>query len=104
MVKAIRKISAHTTCRIGLELANRLVRYWGMVMESLAAFENSRSRLAQKIQLAAVPMARPMPIQICPKPKARMEPGRPMSSQADISDACADMAVTQGPMERPPRK
>ena len=46
----------------------------------------------------------PMPIHICPKPKARMEPGRPIRSQADISEACADMAVTHGPIERPPRK
>ena len=45
-----------------------------------------------------------MPIHIWPKPKARIEPGRPISSHADISDACADKAVTQGPMERPPRK
>lgn len=42
--------------------------------------------------MAAVPSARPKPIRILPKPTARMELGRPMSSQADISDACADTA------------
>ncbi len=73
-------------------------------MESSATLLNLRRRAAQKIQFAAVPSARPRPIQICPKPKARMEPGRPISSQADMSDACADMAVTQGPILRPPRK
>ena len=104
MVKASRKMQAQTTCRVFFSLANRLVRYCGTVMESPAALENSRSLLAQKIQLAAVPRASPMPIQIWPKPKARMEPGSPINSQADISEACADMAVTQGPMLRPPRK
>lgn len=73
-------------------------------MASPAAFENFRSRFAEKIQLAAVPRARPMPIHIWPNPNARMLPGSPIKSQADISEAWADIAVTQGPMERPPKK
>lgn len=97
-------MSAHTSCSARESTAKRFVRYCGSVMESFAALEKVRRRLAHRIQLAAVPMARPMPIHIWPKPKARIEPGRPISSHADISDACADKAVTQGPMERPPRK
>ncbi len=85
-------------------VAKRLDRYCGSVIASPAALENLRSRFAQKIQFAAVPSASPMPIHICPKPNAMMEPGRPIKSHADISDACADIAVTQGPIERPPRK
>ena len=92
------------SCSTRLLVAKRLDRYCGSVMASPAASEKQRSRRATKIQLAAVPSARPMPIQICPKPKARMEPGSPISSQADISEAWADMAVTHGPMVRPPRK
>ena len=33
-----------------------------------------------------------------------IEPGRPISSHADMSDACALIAVTHGPIWRPPRK
>ena len=73
-------------------------------MESPAALENCLRRLAQNIQFAAVPSASPIPIQICPKPKARIDPGRPIRSHADISEACADMAVTHGPIVLPPRK
>ena len=97
-------MTAQIICKNLLFDRKRFVRYCGSVMESFAALEKVRSRLAHRIQLAAVPMARPMPIHIWPKPKARIEPGRPISSHADISDACADKAVTQGPMERPPRK
>ena len=104
MVYANRKIRAHASCN-ALELtANRLVRYCGSVIASSAALEKVRRRFAQRIQLAAVPKASPIPIHICPNPKAKIDPGRPISSHADISDACADSAVTHGPMDRPPRK
>ena len=95
---------AQIICRVWVLAANRLLRYWGRVMASPAALENFRSLVATKIQLAAVPSARPIPIHIWPKPKAMILPGSPISSQADMSDACADMAVTHGPMALPPMK
>ena len=90
--------------RTGLFEANLLQRYCGRVIESFAAFEKQRKRLATKIQLSAVPIARPMPIHACPKPKARILPGSPISSQALISDAWALIAVTHGPIFLPPKK
>ena len=104
MVYANRKISAHVNCSDLESVAKRFVRYCGNVIASSAALENVRRRFAHRIQLAAVPNARPIPIHICPKPKAKIDPGSPISSHADISDACADSAVTQGPMDLPPRK
>ena len=95
---------AQITCSALLLVANRLVRYCGSVMESLETLLNFLSLLAQKIQLAAVPIASPIPIQICPNPNASTDPGRPMSSHADMSDACADIAATHGPIVLPPRK
>ena len=86
-VNAMRNIIAHTTCRVFFSLANLLVRYCGTVIESPAACENFLSLFAQNIQLAAVPKTRPMPIHICPKPNASIDPGSPMRSHADISDA-----------------
>ena len=97
-------MTAQMICKARLLVAKRFERYCGSVMESFAASEKQRSRRATKIQFRAVPMARPMPIQIWPKPKARILPGRPISSHADMSDACALIAVTHGPMLRPPRK
>ena len=73
-------------------------------MESPDASEKRRRRPATKIQFRIVPSARPMPIQTLPMPKARMEPGKPMRSQPDMSEACADIAETHGPIWRPPRK
>ena len=60
----MRNITAQIICSDFFCEAKRLVRYWGTVMESFAATENLRSLFAQMIQLAAVPRARPMPIQI----------------------------------------
>ena len=104
MVKNTRKISALTICSALPVPANRLDRYCGSVIASPAALENRRSRAAIKTQLAMVPSARPMPIHALPKPKAITLPGRPISSQALISDAWALMAVTHGPIWRLPRK
>ena len=98
MVKLTRKTMAVRMDRTGVFARKRFCRYSGRVMESFAAFENFLRRLATKIQLRAVPMARPMPIQALPRPKARTEPGRPMRSHADMSEACALRAVTQGPI------
>ena len=50
-VYATRKMTAQITCMALLPDRKRLVRYWGMVMESLAAMEYLRSRGASKIQL-----------------------------------------------------
>ena len=95
---------AHITLSIGLCEAKRLVRYWGTVIESLDAFEKRRSLFATKIQLAQVPRARPIPIQTFPIPKAIILPGKPISNHPLISEDCALIAVTHGPIERPPRK
>lgn len=46
-------MTALRICRDLFLLKNRLVRYWGMVMESPAAMENRRSRGAMTIQLTA---------------------------------------------------
>ena len=43
-------------------------------------------------------MARPMAIQVCPMPAAYTEAGRPISTQALISDAPADSADTHAPI------
>ena len=69
-----------------------------LLMESPAALEKRRSLVATKIQLAAVPNAKPIPIQTCPIPNAKSEPGKPIKSQPLMSDACALIAVTKGPM------
>lgn len=45
-----------------------------------------------------------MPIQPAEMPDRYAAPGRPISSQPDISDACALIEVTQEPSFRPPRK
>ena len=103
-VKHTRKITAQMICSAGFFVLNRLDRYCGSVMASSAASLKQRRRRATMIQFAAVPSARPMPIHIWPKPNASMLPGKPISIHADISEACADIAVTQGPIERPPRK
>ena len=84
--------------------SKRFERYWGSVIASFAAFENLRRRFAQKIQLSAVPMARPMPIHALPIPKASMLPGSPIKSHALISEAWALIAVTHGPIALPPKK
>ena len=97
-------MTAQMICKVRLFVAKRLDRYCGSVIESFAASEKQRRRRATMIQFAIVPRARPIPIQIWPKPKARIEPGRPISSHADMSDACALIAVTHGPIWRPPRK
>ena len=89
---------AHTTFKTELLLANLFVRYWGSVIESPEALEKRRSLVATKIQLAAVPNAKPIPIQTCPIPNAKSEPGKPIKSQPLMSDACALIAVTKGPM------
>ena len=91
-------MSAQITCSVLLSASKRFARNCGIVMESSAFSENTLSLLAQRIQFAAVPSARPIPIHICPKPNASIEPGSPISSHADISDACADRAATQGPI------
>ena len=80
-------MTAQTICKTFDLEANLFVRYCGTVIESFAACENFLSLFAQRIQLAAVPRARPMPIHIWPKPKARTEPGSPIRSQPDISEA-----------------
>jgi len=103
-VKQTKKIIAQITCSVLDFVAKRFERYCGTVIASPAALENFLSLVAQKIQFAAVPSTRPIPIHIWPKPNAMMEPGSPIKSHADISDACADIAVTQGPIERPPKK
>ena len=43
-------------------VAKRLERYCGNVMESFAALEKQRNRFATKIQFAAVPSIKPIPI------------------------------------------
>ena len=97
-VKLMRKMMAHTTFSSELWLANLFVRYCGSVIESPDAFEKRRSLVATKIQLPAVPNARPMPIQTCPMPNAKSEPGKPIKSHPLMSDACALIAVTKGPI------
>ena len=103
-MKATRNTIAHAILSAEFDEAKRFVRYCGSVIESPAACEKRRRRLATKTQLAIVPSARPMPIQTLPMPKARMEPGKPISSQPLMSEAWALMAATHGPMARPPRK
>ena len=49
-------------------------------------------------------MARPMAIQPAEIPDRYAAPGRPISSQPDMSDACALRPVTHEPSCRPPRK
>ena len=95
---------AQITCSVLLFAMNLLPRYCGTVMASPAALENFLRRFATKIQLAAVPRPSPIPIHICPNPNARILPGSPIRSHADISDACADIAATHGPICLPPRK
>ncbi len=103
-MNATRNTTAQAILSAGFEVAKRFVRYCGSVIESPAACEKRRRRAATNAQLAIVPSARPMPIQTLPMPKARMEPGKPMRSQPDMSEACADIAETHGPIWRPPRK
>ena len=45
-----------------------------------------------------------MAIHVFPTPKAYTDAGRPISTQALMSDAPADRADTQGPIFLPPRK
>ena len=104
IVKHTKKMIAQITCSVLLFAINLLPRYCGTVMASPATLESFLRRFATKIQLAAVPRPSPMPIHIWPNPKARMLPGSPIRSHADMSDACADMAATQGPIRLPPRK
>lgn len=49
-------------------------------------------------------MARPMAIQVWPMPAAYTDAGRPISTQALMSEAPADSAETQAPICLPPRK
>ena len=49
-------------------------------------------------------MARPMAIQVWPMPAANTDAGRPINTQALMSDAPAESADTQAPIFRPPRK
>ena len=63
-VKQIKKMIAQMICSVLDFVAKRFDRYCGNVIASPAALENLRSRFAQKIQLAAVPSARPIPIHI----------------------------------------
>ncbi len=46
-------MTAQMTCSVLLFDRKRLVRYWGIVMESFATIEKLRSRGASKIQLRA---------------------------------------------------
>ncbi len=57
-------MTAQMICSVRLFVAKRFDKYCGRVMESFAASEKQRSRRATMIQLAIVPMPRPMPIQI----------------------------------------
>ena len=63
-MKQTRKMTAQMICSVRLFVAKRFDKYCGRVMESFAASDNQGSRRATMIQLAIVPMARPMPIQI----------------------------------------
>ena len=64
LVRQTRKMTAQMICSVRLFVAKRFDKYCGRVMESFAASEKQRSRRATMIQLAIVPSARPMPIQI----------------------------------------
>ena len=82
---------------------NRSDKNCGTVMAFRLA-EYRRSRRATMSQFSQVPSARPMAVQpgdAMPLRYAR--PGIPISSQLDISLASALMAVTSGPILRPPR-
>ena len=48
-------------------------------------------------------MSSPMPIHASEKPPTYTAPGRPISSQPDMSEACAESATTHLFMCRPPR-
>ena len=63
-VKQTKKIIAQITCSALDFVAKRFERYCGTVIASPAALENFLSLVAQKIQFAAVPSARPIPIHI----------------------------------------
>ena len=104
MVKNTKKTMAQMICSALLSVAKRFLKYCGKVMESFAATEKLRNLFATKIQLSAVPSARPIPIHTLPMPNAKILPGKPIKSQPLISDACALIAVTHGPILRPPIK
>ena len=86
-MKKTAKTMAHIILSAGFLLANLFDRYSGIVIASFAAAEKLLSLLATSNQLRIVPAARPIPIHIFPKPKARILPGNPISNHPLISDA-----------------
>ena len=103
MVKKNRMTTAQMILRYPLWSAKRLEKNSGMVREFLETTECFLSLLATKSQEVYDPMRRPIPIQACPSPIRTMDPGSPIRSQPLMSDACADMALTYGPNDLPPR-
>ena len=61
---------AQVTCSAWDLDLKRLVRYWGMVMESSAAMEKARRRGASKIQLSFFKDAATTEIYTWPRPRA----------------------------------
>lgn len=79
----------------------RLARNCGMVSALPIRSVCSRSRGATRIQLASAPTNSPIPIHASTSPAAYSAPGRPSSSQPDMSLAPALSAATAGGRLRP---
>ena len=105
MLKNSRMMSAAMVMRTCFESWKRLEKKSGTVIALPAFSEYLRRRLATNFQLRYVPMTRPMAVHMASDaPVKYAMPGRPMSSQPDMSEASAESAVSHGPRPRPPRK
>ena len=92
---------AETTRSATARLGKRLAMNSGIVSALPIRSVCSRRRGATIVQLSTAPTNSPIPIHASTSPLAYSAPGRPSSSQPDMSDAPAESAATPGDSPRP---
>ena len=111
---ALRPEDAYTENKISMIIAERIrsrpvgsrkrdsKKHGSVIASTLCVY--SRSLADTKRQFKTVPANRPIAIHVFARPPRYIAPGSAIRSQPLMSLACADRAVTQVPIARPPSR